>query len=62
MPKNVMKILKDDGWTVTRVNGSHHIMKHPTKPGRPVVPMHNKELKPGTLDSILILISDKNFI
>lgn len=53
MPKDLMKILKADGWKVIRVNSSHHIMKHPTKLGRPVVPMHNKELKPGTLDTIL---------
>ena len=53
MPKDLMKILQADGWKVTRTNGSHHIMKHPTKPGRAVVPMHNKELKPGTLETIL---------
>ncbi|WP_295713569.1 type II toxin-antitoxin system HicA family toxin [uncultured Mitsuokella sp.] len=30
-----------------------HILKHPTKPGRPTIPMHNKDLKPGTYNSIL---------
>ncbi|MBR3624671.1 MAG: type II toxin-antitoxin system HicA family toxin [Selenomonadaceae bacterium] len=53
MPKDLLKKLQADGWKVIRVNGSHHIMKHPTKQGRPIVPMHNKELKPGTLDMIL---------
>lgn len=53
MPKDLLKKLQADGWKVVRVTGSHHILKHPTKPGRPVVPMHNKELKPGTLDTIL---------
>ena len=53
MPKDLLKKLEADGWKVVRVNGSHHILKHPTKPGRPVVPIHNKELKPGTLDTIL---------
>ena len=53
MPKDLLKKLQADGWKVVRVTCSHHILKHPTKPGRPVVPMHNKELKPGTLDTIL---------
>ncbi|MBQ9365711.1 MAG: type II toxin-antitoxin system HicA family toxin [Schwartzia sp.] len=53
MPKDLLKKLQADGWKVVSVTGSHHILKHPTKPGRPVVPMHNKELKPGTLDTIL---------
>ncbi|MSU09018.1 type II toxin-antitoxin system HicA family toxin [Veillonellaceae bacterium WCA-693-APC-5D-A] len=48
-----MRILKDDGWVIDRIKGSHHIMKHPTKPGRPVIPLHNEELKPGTYNNIL---------
>ena len=52
-PKELLKILEDDGWRVDRTRGSHHILKHPTKPGRPVIPMHNADMKPGTYNSIL---------
>ncbi|MDY4697809.1 MAG: type II toxin-antitoxin system HicA family toxin, partial [Selenomonas montiformis] len=51
-PKELLKILEDDGWRVDRIRGSHHILKHPTKPGRPVIPMHNADMKPGTYNSI----------
>ena len=52
-PKELLKILQADGWVIDRVRGSHHILKHPIKPGRPTIPMHNKNLKPGTYNSIL---------
>lgn len=52
-PKELLKILQADGWAIERTRGSHHILKHPTKPGRPVIPMHNKDLKPGTYNNIL---------
>ena len=52
-PKDLIRILKDDAWVIDRIKGSHHIMKHPTKPGRPVIPLHNEELKPGTYNNIL---------
>ncbi len=51
--KELMKILQDDGWEVKRIRGSHHILSHPTKPGHIIVPMHNKDLKPGTFNNIL---------
>ncbi|WP_196600042.1 type II toxin-antitoxin system HicA family toxin [Pectinatus frisingensis] len=52
-PKELIKILQADGWYIERVQGSHHILKHPVKQGMSVVPLHNKDLKPGTLNSIL---------
>ena len=50
--KQVVKLLKENGWTVDRVNGSHHVM---VKDGFPPlsVPVHGKDLKAGTLHSIL---------
>lgn len=51
--RELLKILEDDGWVIDRVRGSHYILKHPAKPGRPVIPMHNKDLKPGTYNSVL---------
>lgn len=31
--KEVLRRLKADGWTVSRVKGSHHQLIHPTKKG-----------------------------
>lgn len=52
-PKELIKILESDGWKLDRVRGSHNIFKHPKKDGRPTVPLHNKDMKPGTLNQIL---------
>lgn len=52
-PKELIKILELDGWQLDRIRGSHHIFKHPGKTGRPTVPLHNKDMKPGTLNQIL---------
>lgn len=51
--KQVILLMKKNGWTVGRINGSHHIMM---KEGFPPVsvPLHGtKDLKPGTLHAIL---------
>ncbi|MDR3119813.1 MAG: type II toxin-antitoxin system HicA family toxin [Clostridiales bacterium] len=51
--KQIVKLLKTDGWVVSRIEGSHHIMK---KSGFPpiTVPVHGtKELKPGVENLIL---------
>ncbi len=52
-PKDLLKMLEADGWQIERIRGSHYILKHPTKPGRPVIPMHNKDMKSGTFNNIL---------
>jgi len=52
--KELVKRLEQDGWTVARINGSHHIMKHPSKPGSPSVPVHaNRDLPKGLAHGIL---------
>ena len=33
-----------DGWVLDRTRGSHHVYKHPTKPGLVVVPHPKKDL------------------
>jgi len=50
--KDCVKLLKKNGWTVSRIRGSHHIM---LKDGVCVaVPIHgNADIAPGTLHSIL---------
>ncbi|MBI1776924.1 MAG: type II toxin-antitoxin system HicA family toxin [Proteobacteria bacterium] len=51
--KDVIKLLKSDGWLEIRVKGSHHIFKHPTKTSLVVVPMHgSKDLGAGLLRAI----------
>lgn len=52
-PKELMKKLKQDGWYVDRVNGSHHVMRHPSKPEEIVVPMHRKDIPVGLLNALL---------
>lgn len=52
-PKELMKKLKADGWYVDRINGSHHVMLHPSKPEEIVVPMHRKDIPIGLLNAIL---------
>jgi predicted RNA binding protein YcfA (HicA-like mRNA interferase family) len=50
-PKIVIKALERDGFQVRRITGSHYILK---KGGQIVaVPYHNKDLKRGTLASII---------
>jgi predicted RNA binding protein YcfA (HicA-like mRNA interferase family) len=48
----VLRLLRDDGWYVDRVKGSHHQLRHPAKPGMVTVPHPKKDLKAGTLHSI----------
>lgn len=52
-PKDLIRILGKEGWQIARVDGSHHILKHPERADMLVVPLHNKDLKPGTLNQII---------
>lgn len=46
--------LSRDGWFLSRITGSHHVLRHPTKHRRVVVPVHgNTTIKPGTMGSII---------
>ena len=62
-----LKIFKRDGWVVMRINGSHHIMAHPTKKivGSPdntiSVPVHgSKEIGKGLGYKLLKAAGIKN--
>jgi len=51
--REVLRILKDDGWSVVRTKGSHRQLKHPQKKG--TVTLAGKpgiDIPPGTLKSI----------
>jgi predicted RNA binding protein YcfA (HicA-like mRNA interferase family) len=49
---DLIKLLENDGWVIVRINGSHHIMKHPTKAGTLSVPHPKKELGIGIVRQI----------
>ncbi len=53
--KDVMKMLKDDGWYESRQRGSHKQFKHPIKKGVVTISYHklSDEIRRGTLGSIL---------
>lgn len=50
--KRIMKRLKDDGWELVHVVGSHHQFKHPSRAGKVTVPHPNKDLELKTILSI----------
>ena len=50
-PKRVIKALERNGFYVHHVAGSHYILKKEKL--RVTVPYHNKDLKPGTIASII---------
>ena len=50
--KDLMKLLKQDGWYLDRVKGSHYHFKHPTKKGLVTLPHPRKDLPQKTVDSI----------
>lgn len=52
--RDVLKLLKSDGWYLVVTEGSHRQFKHPTKSGRVTVAGNPKDdLPPGTLNSII---------
>jgi predicted RNA binding protein YcfA (HicA-like mRNA interferase family) len=49
----VVKALESAGYKVARINGSHHIMRHPTRP-TVTVPVHaGRDVLKSTLRGIL---------
>ena len=52
-PRDVVKKLKKLGFIEHHQVGSHLTMKHPETKRRAVIPMHLKDMKKGTLSSLL---------
>jgi predicted RNA binding protein YcfA (HicA-like mRNA interferase family) len=48
----LIKAMLKAGWQLNRVNGSHHIFKHPSRPGIVVVPHPKKQLGLGLVKAI----------
>lgn len=52
--REILKLLRNDGWYLVTTAGSHRQFKHPTKRGRVTVAGHPADdLHPKTLNSIL---------
>jgi len=51
--RELIELLKKDGWRHVKTSGSHYHFKHPTKPGKVTVPHPKKDLPIGTLKSVL---------
>jgi predicted RNA binding protein YcfA (HicA-like mRNA interferase family) len=50
--KQLLSLLKQNGWEVDRIRGSHHILKKGA--GTIAVPVHgNRDIPKGTLNAIL---------
>lgn len=50
--REVIQLLKQDGWYEVGCDGDHHQFKHLTKPGRVTVTHPRKDIPIGTLKSI----------
>ena len=50
--REVLKILKADGWYLDETEGSHHQFKHPTKKGKVTVKHPDKDMPIKTLKRI----------
>ena len=49
----LIRQLTKEGWTLDRVAGSHHIFKHPTKPGHISVPHPKADLGKRLIHKLL---------
>jgi predicted RNA binding protein YcfA (HicA-like mRNA interferase family) len=52
-PTDVIRALSRAGFILDHSTGSHRFFRHPTRPRIVTVPFHRKDLKRGTLKSIL---------
>ena len=49
---DLMRELRQAGWVLDRVSGSHHVFKHADRPGVVVVPHPKKDLGTGLVKAI----------
>lgn len=52
-PKQIIKLLKDNGFEEVSQKGSHLKLRNPTTGRQTIVPMHAKDIPPGTERAIL---------
>ena len=52
--REIVRLIEDDGWQLTRQRGSHRQYSHPTKPSKDTIAGHpNKDVPKGTAANIL---------
>lgn len=49
----IIRRLERDGWQLANVRGSHHVFRHPVKPGHISVPHPRKDLGKGLAHKLL---------
>ena len=49
---DLIREMQRAGWRLDRVHGSHHVFKHPQRPGIVVVPHPKKDLGLGLIKAI----------
>lgn len=49
--KDLLKLLKKNGWKIVRINGSHHVLQKNGK--TTVIPIHGRDVPTGLLNQIL---------
>ncbi|HTQ13255.1 MAG TPA: type II toxin-antitoxin system HicA family toxin [Rhizomicrobium sp.] len=52
-PREMRRILEQNGFVFTRQSGSHAIFKHPVNKRRVVLPIHSGDIPTGTCRAIL---------
>jgi predicted RNA binding protein YcfA (HicA-like mRNA interferase family) len=48
----LIRELRAAGWVLDRIRGSHHVFRHPARPGHVVVPHPKKDLGVGLVAAI----------
>lgn len=51
--REIIKLLKKNGWVICDIRGSHFQLKHKCHKGKVTVPFHSGDIPKGTLNSIL---------
>lgn len=51
--REIEKLVKDDGWFLEDVNGSHYHYKHDKKAGKVTIPFHPGDIPQRVINSIL---------
>jgi len=49
---DLLRELERHGWIVCNVRGSHHVLRHPDRPGHVSIPHPRKDLGVGLVDKI----------
>ncbi|MGE5559605.1 MAG: type II toxin-antitoxin system HicA family toxin [Chloroflexota bacterium] len=52
-PKQILRLLRDNGWVVAEQEGSHIQLRHSLKPQKVTIPWHKGTLTAATIHSIL---------